>query len=68
MTLKEAELGEELRVVKVEPTLKRFKALGLREGKRVVVLQRLGRNLLIRVGRGKYAIDVRLAKLIKVKR
>jgi len=70
MNLEEVKPGSEVIIQGMESrdeALKRVEAMGLREGKRVEVLQKLGRNILIKLNNSRIVISRDLARRILVR-
>ncbi|MCS7196019.1 MAG: ferrous iron transport protein A [Aquificaceae bacterium] len=69
MNLEEVKPGQEvviLELVGKEDILKKVEAMGLRRGRRVSLLQKVGRNLLLKVDNSRVVISKDLARSIEV--
>ncbi|MCS7262175.1 MAG: ferrous iron transport protein A [Aquificaceae bacterium] len=69
MNLEEVRPGQEVLILNVygkEEVLEKVKAMGLREGRRVSLLQKVGRNLLLKVNNSRIVISRELARGIEV--
>lgn len=69
MKLEEVKPGQEVMILSFsgkEDILEKIQAMGLRKGRRVVLLQKLGRNLLLKVDNSRIVISKELAKNIEV--
>lgn len=67
--LKELKVGEAARIVgflEHDDALKKIEAMGLREGKRITVLKKLGRGILIKTSNSRIVITSDVAKKIEV--
>jgi len=70
MNLKELKVGEAAQVVgflKHDDTAKKIEAMGLRKGRHVAVLRKLGRGILIKMGNTRIVVTSDVAKNIEVK-
>ncbi|WP_333785173.1 FeoA family protein [Thermocrinis sp.] len=68
--LEQVEVGKKVKVLKLEGNdeiIKKLEAMGIREGKVLEVVQKLGRNIVVKLDHSKIAISKSLAKRIKVK-
>ncbi len=69
MNLEEVKPGQEVVILSLngkEEVLEKVKAMGLRRGRRVSLLQKVGRNLLLKVDNSRIVISRDLAKAIEV--
>lgn len=69
MTLEEVRPGQEVVVLELkgnQEVLEKVKAMGLRKGRKVHLLQKVGRNLLLKVDNSRIVISRDLAKDIEV--
>lgn len=69
-TLKELKVGESARIVsfiKQSETVQKIEAMGLRPGKRIRILQKLGRGILVKTSNSRIVITSDVAKNIEVK-
>jgi len=69
MNLEEVKPGQEVVILSLngkEEVLEKVKAMGLRRGRRVSLLQKVGRNLLLKVDNSRIVISRDLAKAIQV--
>ncbi len=69
MNLEEVRPGQEVIILSLngkEEVLEKVKAMGLRSGRRVSLLQKVGRNLLLKVDNSRIVISRDLAKAIEV--
>ncbi|MEJ7554189.1 MAG: FeoA family protein [Aquificaceae bacterium] len=69
MNLEEVKPGQEVIILSLngkEEVLEKVKAMGLRRGRRVSLLQKVGRNLLLKVDNSRIVISRDLAKAIQV--
>lgn len=69
MKLEEVQLGQEVVIVDLsgkEEVFKKVEAMGLRRGRRVALLQKVGRNLLLKVNNSRVVISKDLARYIEV--
>ena len=69
MNLEEVKPGQEVTILELvgkEDILKKVEAMGLRRGRRVSLLQKVGRNLLLKVDNSRVVISKDLAKSIEV--
>ncbi len=69
MNLEEVKPGQEVVILSLsgkEEVLEKVKAMGLRIGRRVSLLQKVGRNLLLKVDNSRIVISKDLAKGIEV--
>ncbi|MFN4319640.1 MAG: ferrous iron transport protein A [Aquificaceae bacterium] len=69
MKLEEVKPGQEVTILSFsgkESILEKVQAMGLRKGRRVALLQKLGRNLLLKVDNSRIVISKELAKNIEV--
>jgi ferrous iron transport protein A len=70
MNLKELKVGEAAQIVGFsnhDDTVKKIEAMGLRKGKRIAVLRKLGRGILIKTNNSRIVITSDVAKNIEVK-
>lgn len=70
MNLKELEVGEAAQIVGFanrDDVIKKIEAMGLRKGKRITVLRKLGRGILVKTSNSRIAITSDVAKNIEVK-
>ncbi len=68
--LKELEVGEASQIlgfIKHDDTVKRIEAMGLRKGKQITVLRKLGRGILVKTSNTRIVITSDVAKNIEVK-
>ncbi len=69
MNLEEVKPGQEVVILSLngkEEVLEKVRAMGLRRGRRVSLLQKIGRNLLLKVDNSRIVISKDLAKGIEV--
>ncbi|MDW8033298.1 MAG: FeoA family protein [Aquificaceae bacterium] len=69
MNLEEVKPGQEVTILELvgkEDILKKVEAMGLRRGRRVSLLQKVGRNLLLKVDNSRVVISKDLARSIEV--
>ncbi|RMH79409.1 MAG: ferrous iron transport protein A [Acidobacteria bacterium] len=69
MNLEEVSPGQEVVITELrgkEDILKKVEAMGLRRGKRVHLLQKVGRNLLLKLDNSRVVISRDLARAIEV--
>ncbi|MEJ5339595.1 MAG: ferrous iron transport protein A [Aquificaceae bacterium] len=69
MNLEEVKPGQEVVILGLsgkEEVLEKVKAMGLRKGRRISLLQKTGRNLLLKVDNSRIVISRDLAKGIEV--
>ncbi len=69
MNLEEVNPGQEVVILSLngkEEVLEKVRAMGLRRGRRVSLLQKVGRNLLLKVDNSRIVISKDLAKGIEV--
>ncbi|MCS7278199.1 MAG: ferrous iron transport protein A [Aquificaceae bacterium] len=69
MNLEEVKPGQEVTILELvgkEDILKKVEAMGLRRGRRVSLLQKVGRNLLLKVDNSRVVISKDLARNIEV--
>ena len=69
MNLEEVKPGQEVIILSLngkEEILEKVKAMGLRSGRRVSLLQKVGRNMLLKVDNSRIVISRDLAKAIEV--
>lgn len=69
-TLKDLHTGDTAQIVDFfnhDDTAKKIEAMGLRKGKRITVLKKLGRGILVKAGGTRIAITTDVAKNIEVK-
>ncbi|WPM31488.1 FeoA family protein [Hydrogenobacter sp. T-2] len=69
MNLEEVKPGQEVVILSLngkEEVLEKVRAMGLRSGRRVSLVQRVGRNLLLKVDNSRIIISRDLAKGIEV--
>ena len=67
--LEKVEVGKRVRVLEMEgddESIKKLQAMGIREGKVLEVVQKLGRNIVVKVDNFKVVISKCLAKKVKV--
>lgn len=70
MNLKELKVGEAAQIVGFtnrDDAIKKIEAMGLRKGKRITVLRKLGRGILIKASNSRIVITSDVAKNIEVK-
>ena len=70
MNLKELEVGEAAQIVGFanrDDVIKKIEAMGLRKGKRITVLRKLGRGILVKTSNSRIAITSDVANNIEVK-
>jgi len=68
--LRELKVGESAQIVGFldnNDTIKKIEAMGLRAGKRVTILRKLGRGILVRTNNSRIVITSDVAKNIEVK-
>ena len=68
--LKELHVGDSAQIVDFfdhDETAKKVEAMGLRKGKRITILKKLGRGILIKIGATRIVITTDVAKNIEVK-
>ncbi|MFN3946987.1 MAG: ferrous iron transport protein A [Aquificaceae bacterium] len=69
MKLEEVKPGQEVVILDLsgkEEILEKIKAMGLRKGRRIALLQKVGRNLLIKADNSRIVISKEIAKNIEV--
>ncbi len=69
-TLKELKVGETAHIVdfiKETDTVRKIEAMGLRRGRKITVLQKLGRGILVKTSNSRIVITSDVAKNIEVK-
>ncbi len=69
MKLEEVKPGQEVIIMSFsgkDEVLEKVQAMGLRKGRRVALLQKLGRNLLLKVDNSRIVISKDLARNIEV--
>lgn len=69
MTLEEVKPGQEVVVLELrgsQEVLEKVKAMGLRKGRKVHLLQKAGRNLLLKIDNSRIVISKDLARNIEV--
>ncbi|MEN3028144.1 MAG: FeoA family protein [Aquificaceae bacterium] len=69
MNLEEVKPGQEVTILELmgkEDVLKKVEAMGLRRGRKVSLLQKVGRNLLLKVDNSRVVISRDLARSIEV--
>ncbi|HUI28875.1 MAG TPA: FeoA family protein [Candidatus Acidoferrales bacterium] len=69
VNLKELKTGEAAQIVgfsKHDDAIKKIEAMGLRKGKRITVLKKLGRGILVKAGGTRIVITADVAKNIEV--
>lgn len=69
MNLEEVRPGQEVVVLKVngkDDVLEKVRAMGVREGRKLSLLQKVGRNLLLKVNNSRIVISNELARGIEV--
>jgi len=69
MVLEKVEVGKKVKVLDIEgkeDSIKKLQAMGIRKGKVLEVVQKLGRSIVVKVDHSKVAISKSLAKKIKV--
>ncbi|WP_029552247.1 FeoA family protein [Thermocrinis jamiesonii] len=67
--LEKVEVGKKVKVLELEgndESIKKLEAMGIREGKVLEVVQKLGRSIVVKLDHSKVAISKSLAKRIKV--
>jgi ferrous iron transport protein A len=67
--LEKVEVGKKVKVLDIEgkeDSLRKLQAMGIRKGKVLEVVQKLGRSMVVKVDHSKIAISKSLAKKIKV--
>jgi ferrous iron transport protein A len=67
--LEKVKVGKKVKVLDIEgkeDSLKKLQAMGIRKGKVLEVVQKLGRSIVVKVDRSKIAISKSLAQKIKV--
>ena len=67
--LEKVEVGKKVKVLKLEgndESIKKLEAMGIREGKVLEVVQKLGRSIVVKLDHSKVAISKSLAKRVKV--
>ena len=67
--LEKVKVGKKVKVLKLEgndESIKKLEAMGIREGKVLEVVQKLGRSIVVKLDHSKVAISKSLAKRIKV--
>jgi len=67
--LEKVEVGKRVKVLKLEgndESIRKLEAMGIREGKVLEVVQKLGRSIVVKLDHSKVAISKSLAKRIKV--
>lgn len=70
VNLKELKIGEAAQIVGFtnrDDAIKKIEAMGLRKGKRITVLRKLGRGILIKASNSRIVITSDVAKNIEVK-
>ncbi len=70
VNLKELKAGEAAQIVGFtnrDDAIKKIEAMGLRKGKRITVLRKLGRGILIKASNSRIVITSDVAKNIEVK-
>jgi len=70
ISLKELEVGQAAQIIGFlnhDDAIKKIEAMGLRKGKRITVLRKLGRGILIRTSNLRIVITSDVAKNIEVK-
>lgn len=69
MNLEEVQPGQEVLILGLsgkEEVLQKVQAMGLRKGRKVALLQKVGRNLLLKVDNSRIVISKDLARNIQV--
>lgn len=69
MNLEEVKPGQEVTILSFAgkgDILEKVRAMGLREGRRVSLLQKVGRNLLLKVDNSRIVISKEIARSIQV--
>lgn len=69
MNLEEVKPGQEVMILDLsgkEEVLEKVKAMGLRKGRKIALLQKVGRNLLLKVDNSRIVISKDLARAIEV--
>ena len=69
-TLKDLKIGDTAQIVaflKQNETVQKIEAMGLRPGKKIKIMQKLGRGILIRTSNSRIVITSDVAKNIEVK-
>jgi ferrous iron transport protein A len=67
--LEKVEVGKKVKVLDIEgkeDSLRKLQAMGIRKGKELEVVQKLGRSIVVKVDHSKIAISKSLAQKIKV--
>jgi ferrous iron transport protein A len=67
--LEKVEVGKRVKVLDIEgkeDSLRKLQAMGIRKGKVLEVVQKLGRSIVVKVDHSKIAISKSLAQKIKV--
>jgi ferrous iron transport protein A len=67
--LEKVEVGKKVKVLDIEgkeDSLRKLQAMGIRKGKVLEVVQKLGRSIVVKVDHSKIAISESLAQKIKV--
>lgn len=70
MTLKELKVGDVARIVdfiQETDTVRKIEAMGLRRGRKITILQKLGRGILVKTSNTRIVITSDVAKNIEVK-
>lgn len=69
-TLKEMKVGETAQIVgfiKLSETVQKVEAMGLRPGKKITIMQKLGRGILVKTSNSRIVITSDVAKNIEVR-
>ncbi len=69
MKLEEIKPGQEVMILNLsgkEDILEKIKAMGLRKGRKIALIQKVGRNLLLKVDNSRIVISREIAKNIEV--
>jgi len=67
--LEKVEVGKKVKVLKLEgndESIRKLEAMGIREGKVLEVVQKLGRSIVVKLDHSKVAISKSLARRVKV--
>ena len=70
VNLKELKVGEAAQIIGFsnnDETVKKIEAMGVRKGKRITILRKLGRGILIKMNNSRIVITSDVAKNIEVK-
>ncbi|MFN3598626.1 MAG: ferrous iron transport protein A [Aquificaceae bacterium] len=69
MKLEEVKPGQEVMILNLsgkQDILEKIKAMGLRKGRKIALIQKVGRNLLLKVDNSRIVISKEIAKNIEV--